>query len=612
MVFTKLGNDILVNNISLLYIKLNSDKQAIEYVLANRKKIVEKFDTLEGMYAAYQAIDTEGLIQLIDGYMLNAMRVETIENPKYDKTRIEYGFGILGKVSEKYNTEAEAEAAFEAIAKDDYIEIEENYYINKLSIDGLQKDSVNDKAVAYTLGNGKTVKAVFENSEAADSALETTVTALESYEYTAPAADSRSYLKITSATKTTGGDNTEDYYKNMDLITITNTDNTINVVATSPLNAFVNSVGMKNTWYGLLVDLGISRDKVVALKGYSFDSNETNAAEAQKWGATNENQFILWLTGDQNQENRQIIFGASDNSVRPTIININFTVNPNLKEEMSIAEVSNLDDLKKVMGDSTIKTVNLMADIENIGEIITFSNKVTFNGNGHKLAFTLTGQNLVFLQPSTVNDLTVESQGTDGWTSTYATQVYNGQGYVLNNVKFTGGNAGLLVNGATATVTNIDVSGNSFGGIEVSKGSLATNPSTLYIEGEVINTTEAYKKPTVWTDGEGVENKVIGGNFFENSEVKAGQVQYYLVKANSIAPKSVEDTEETVQETEETKKEPENVVEADTNEASEVNNIDMYGISTLSLEPEIQNVETEKVTEEETTTTSKRKNKKNK
>src|SRR5699024_3361428 len=203
---------------------------------------------------------------------------------------------------------------------------------------------------------------------------------------------------------------------------------------------------------GLLVDLGITRDKVIALKGYSFDSNETNTADAQKWGATNDNQFILWLTGDQNQENRQIIFGASDNSVRPTIINIKFTVNPNLKEEMSIAEVATLDDLKKVMGDSTIKTVNLMADIENIGEVITFSNKVTFNGNGHKLAFTLTGQNLVFLQPSTVNDLTVESQGTDSWTSTYATQVYNGQGYVLNNVKFTGGNAGLLVNGATATV----------------------------------------------------------------------------------------------------------------------------------------------------------------
>ena len=53
MVFTKLGNDVLVNNISLLYIKLNSDKQVIEYVLANRKKIVEKFDTLEEMYAAY-------------------------------------------------------------------------------------------------------------------------------------------------------------------------------------------------------------------------------------------------------------------------------------------------------------------------------------------------------------------------------------------------------------------------------------------------------------------------------------------------------------------------------------------------------------------------------
>ena len=441
------------------------------------------------------------------------------------------------------------------------------------------------------MGNGKTVKAVFENAEAADSALETTVTSLESYEYTAPAADSRSYLKVVSATKTSGGDNTEDYYKNMDLITVTSTNNTINVVATSPLNAFVNSVGMKNTWYGLLVDLGITRDKVVALKGYSFDSNETNAAEAQKWGATNDNQFILWLTGDQNQENRQIIFGANDNSVRPTIINIKFTVNPNLKEEMSITEVSTLDDLKKVMGDSAIKTVNLMADIENIGEVITFSNKVTFNGNNHKISFTLTGQNLVFLQPSTINDLTVKSQGTDSWTSTYATQVYNGQGYILNNVKFTGGNAGLLVNGATATVTNIDVSGNTFGGIEVSKGSLATNPSTLYIEGEVVNTTEAYEKPTVWTDGEGVDNKVVGGNFFENAEVKAGQVQYYLVEANSIAPEGAEDVEEVVAEPT-----VEENVETVENEA------EAYGISTMSLEPEVEATET-------TVTTSKKKNK---
>ena len=532
MVFTKLGNDILVNNISLLYIKLNQDKKAIEYVLANRKKIVEKFDTLEEMYAAYEKIDTEGLIQLIDGYMLNAMRVETIESPKYDTTRIEYGFGILGKVTEKYNSAEEAKTAFDAIAKDNYIEIEDNYYLSKLSIDGLQKDSVNTKAVAYTLGSGKTIKAIYESSEAADSALETTVTSLESYEYVAPVADERNYLKITSATKTTGGDNTEDYYKNMDLITVTNTENTINVVATSPLNTFVNSVGMNNAWYGLLIDLGITRDKVVALKGYSFDSKETDTTEAQKWGATNDNQFILWLTGDVNQENRQIIFGASDNSVRPTIINISFTINPNLKEEMSIKDVATIDELKAVINDATVKTVNLIADIENINEVIAFANKVTLNGNGHKLQFTTTGQNLVFLQPSTVNNLVVESQGTDSWTSTYAAQVYNGQGYILNDVKFTGGNAGLLVNGATATVTNIDVSGNTFGGIEVSKGSLATSPSTLYLEGDVINTTEAYGKPTVWTDGEG--QTVNGAEaMFTNSEVKEGQVQYYLLEENS-------------------------------------------------------------------------------
>ena len=540
MVFTKLGNDILVNNISLLYIKLVQDKKAIEYVLANRKKIVEKFETLDEMYTAYEAIDTEGLIQLIDGYMLNAMKIESIMIPKYDNSKIEYSFGLLGKISEKYDTNTEAKSAFDAISKDNYIEINENLYINIVSIDGLQKDPLNPKAVAYTLGNGKTIKSMYEDEGKADSALEETISQLEEYEYVAPENDTRNYLKISGVSKTEGGDNTEDYYKNMDLITISNGNNTVSVVASSPLNAFVNSVGMKNTWYGLLLDLGIPRSKVVALNGYKFESGETNDEEAKKWGASNDNQFILWLTGDQNIENRQIIFGANDNSVRPTMININFTVNPNLKEEMSIANISNLEELKAVMTDSTKTTINLNADIENIDSEIQFANAVTFNGNNHKLSFINTGRNLIFLKPSTINDLTVESNGTDSWTSTYTTQVYSGQGYIINNCKFTGGNAGLLVNGTTANISNIDVSGNTFGGIEVSKGAAATTGSTLYINGQLENTTEAYGKPTVWIDGVDDGNSVFGGDLFKNDTVKEDQIQYYLNKSNSESPEEPE------------------------------------------------------------------------
>lgn len=532
MIFTMLDNDVLVNNISLLYIKLNEDKKAIEYVLANGKKTIEKYDTLQEMYTEYQGISTNCLIQLMDGYLLNARRIETIEHPKYDKTRIEYGFGTLGKISEKYNTEKEAEDAFKEIAKDNYIKIEDNYYVSILTIDGLQKDSVNNEAVAYTLTNGKVVKAFYESSEAADKALDNTITKLETFQYVAPEADTREYLKIVSADKTEGGDNTEEYYKNMDLITITNTDNVINVTAISPLNEFKNAVGMRNAWYGILVDLGIPRSKVVALKGYSFDSKELNDNEAKKWGATNDNQFVLWLTGNQYQEYREMIFGANDDSVKPTSITIQFVVDPNFKREETKRDITTLDELKEAMSDSSIKTVNLKADIENINETITFENKVTFNGNGHKLGFAKTGQNLVFLQVSEINNVNVVAQGTDEWTSTYAMQVYNGEGYSISNSSFTGGNGGLLINGATATIENVNVSGNTFGGIEVSKGAAASKNSILYVEGTLTNDTEEYGKPTIWTDGEG--QTVIGADsMFTNSEIKEGQVQYYLVEENS-------------------------------------------------------------------------------
>lgn len=58
--------------------------------------------------------------------------------------------------------------------------------------------------------------------------------------------------------------------------------------------------------------------------------------------------------------------------------------------------------------------------------------------------------------------------------------------------------------------------------------------STLNINGaSLINTTEEYGKPTIWTDGEG--QVVIGADsMFTNSEIKEDQVQYYLREENSI------------------------------------------------------------------------------
>lgn len=159
------------------------------------------------------------------------------------------------------------------------------------------------------------------------------------------------------------------------------------------------------------------------------------------------------------------------------------------------------------------------------------------DGQGHKLSFSNTGQgsNLVVTASGTVvKNLTVENtaDNTD-WTGTYCVQFYNGT-YDISNIKATGGNAGIIVNGSIATIgENVDVSGNVFGGIEVSKGTSASlGDAKLTINNSIVNTTEAYGKPTVWIDGEGA-SVVDNTGMTATTEVKENQTQYYLIEANS-------------------------------------------------------------------------------
>lgn len=159
------------------------------------------------------------------------------------------------------------------------------------------------------------------------------------------------------------------------------------------------------------------------------------------------------------------------------------------------------------------------------------------DGQGHKLSFSNTGQGsnlVVTASGAVVKNLTVENtaDNTD-WTGTYCVQFYNGS-YDISNIKATGGNAGIIVNGATATIgENVDVSGNVFGGIEVSKGTSASlGDAKLTINNSIVNTTEAYGKPTVWIDGEGA-SVVDNTGMTATTEVKENQTQYYLIEANS-------------------------------------------------------------------------------
>ena len=167
---------------------------------------------------------------------------------------------------------------------------------------------------------------------------------------------------------------------------------------------------------------------------------------------------------------------------------------------------------------------------------MTISGTKEIDGGGKTLTFSNVGQNLVLLGTgSELKNINIENTAmTENWNSTYGVQCYNGT-YTLSNVKASGGNAGILVNGAIVTLgENIDVSGNHFGGIEVSKGKAEGLPDAkLTITAPITNTTEAYGQPTVWIDGEGATVEDSTG-MTSTEEVKAGQVQFYNDPANAV------------------------------------------------------------------------------
>lgn len=202
------------------------------------------------------------------------------------------------------------------------------------------------------------------------------------------------------------------------------------------------------------------------------------------------------------------------------------------------ALVTNIDELNAALSDNTIETIYLNNDITDLTSRVVVNRAVTINGNNHKLTFTdaiNTAPNgekqgiVVTANDVVINDLTVEMDAIDNeaWTGTYAIQVYNGTA-TLNNITTTGADGGIFANNSTITLTGtIDVSGNEFGGIEVSNG----NPVLNATEATLVNTTEEFKKPTIWTDK--TPNAVVNvKDMFENKHVKDEQVQYYLNENN--------------------------------------------------------------------------------
>lgn len=211
--------------------------------------------------------------------------------------------------------------------------------------------------------------------------------------------------------------------------------------------------------------------------------------------------------------------------------------------DVTYTEVATEEDLKQAIANGE-ELVKLSDNITVASGNLDLGTTRYFDGNGKTISFGTTGQNLVSTNSgTTIENVTVENTvATEDWSSTYGIQCYNGN-YTIKNVTAKGGNAGILVNSANVTLEGtIDVSENEFGGIEVSKSSnTQLQPSTLNINGAtIVNTTEEFRKPTIWIDGAEDGNVVNGAeSMFATTELVENQIQYYLEEKYSKFPEIV-------------------------------------------------------------------------
>jgi len=193
------------------------------------------------------------------------------------------------------------------------------------------------------------------------------------------------------------------------------------------------------------------------------------------------------------------------------------------------AYVSTYEEFIKAIDNAKVTKIVFTKDITTNKriELINLTRQLTIDGNGHALKFT--GDNT-------------------GWDSNYVLHVYNTTNWLtLKDIKITGGDAGLYVNGSyVQLVGTVDVSGNEFGGIEVSKGAshalvepwLNVTNATICNESEIYvnNGTELKKNPTIWEDNIGTQNskqRVIGGNFYIYYFDNGGKLQRFYIIDNA-------------------------------------------------------------------------------
>lgn len=183
-----------------------------------------------------------------------------------------------------------------------------------------------------------------------------------------------------------------------------------------------------------------------------------------------------------------------------------YLVDPDIEQATKVTTMQEFKDA--LAAKKTI--ISIENDLE-FTEKVNVTYPVSIEGNGH----------------------TIKGIDTEGWNGFYLLQFFKTEA-TLSNITLTGADAAILVNGSTLTlVGEIDVSGNEFGGIELSKGKNVTTDLKLDAsEASLSNATEDYGLPTLWIDGD-VDVEVIYDGLVIRNDVVLTQTQYYLNKVTN-------------------------------------------------------------------------------
>ena len=173
----------------------------------------------------------------------------------------------------------------------------------------------------------------------------------------------------------------------------------------------------------------------------------------------------------------------------------------------TIAVVYNQEELENAIKNTDITTIKIAQDFE-VDQSIVITRDVTIDGQNKTISksgtpsYVPNGDNYIF-------KLGYGSEGTK---------------ITVKDLKLTNSMAAIIVgSNVEVTVDNLDVTGNEWGGIEVSRnGSLVVNSITME--------DEAYKKPVVWIDTDSKETAKVtydAAARIEFTEDGKDQYQYY-------------------------------------------------------------------------------------